>query len=1184
MAGMGGAEVGRVHIRVVPDFTHFRKEMLEELKQWDNRKITWKLDADTTGFDKVSKQAKELGTQTQKAISQGTAKGVKQANKDAKVKAEVSPSVTLTTRFKRRMQGELEKAMSEFEVNLPLKVGKNKAEDKARIAALREKFDKDFKQIQGLIGKLEPEMDRRRFAADAAWIKSVLNKLKLDMMEVSGASGIKLQPNLQLKQQGERIKKKIEENRPQLQVDLKTINLGKKILQATRDLKVKVNTVPDTEQFLAQLNQSINAAKTRVLKMPMDVDTRPYWDGIRSLEATATRINLDLNIPLAEKAKIIGEIMALNAAIPPLQMKTSGFDVSKLIPSFGTGLNPAAIALAFGAALMLAAPIIGLITTGLLTIPGILATFMAPIAAVTLGFKGIQKAAENAGLFADKNGEKKGGGTLGEALTSLQAKVESVFEKGLTEPFKKFGAVANTWVDPLVTVAQGTVDIFKGMINSVTSELGSQRIAETFTAVGDQLSASFAPGIQSFSDALIGLAHTFTTGGALEGVGTWFKDTMADFSNWVNEMAASGQLTTMFEGLGASLKVIADALGSMALEGLDFMKDPGKVRGFTESLKGLGEVLKDLVGISEGLAPLFKVLELALKFPSVAGAIVDWGNQDRDSAEGGVRSSQSAIAAFNADAAKNAPKAGAAFQSMITAGIVGAAEQPQQAMATGADAIAQAARDGIGGLGDFLRQPTQAALAPVAEIPQVFTGMFNEATAASAAGAGSLQSVLTTLGQNATVPLQGIPVQVTQAFTGLQGAITGSMGLIALSVGAQSTQLVGIINNSFATLPTALGTTLGGIVTTVTGKFNGMAGAVRGALSQLPGIVSNSLGSLGGITDLAMVGVVQGVQKGCDAALLAATFGAPKIIGPFKAIAGEFFAVGAQMMTGLAKGITGSVGFAEAAAAAAAKRVKEAADRAAGIRSPSREFMKTGDYMMQGMQVGIENGTKGPVAAMREVMQAIKDVFGSAEGINLNFFMGQAASSMSSMADSSKEFRSNIVDAGTSPILSDGQDGSSLVRTEAEMQALAEEKAANALRIAELRAQKNATADKGAKAAIQSEIDALNIQQQRINLIKEEQKGNDKLTEQRKTAIQQLSDTIATNIQSMIKMPGDFATATIGAASQDLGVSGSGAIPTIANWAMDAGTNFIFNVSNMDDALAGQRAQQNRQAAGVSGR
>jgi hypothetical protein len=368
---------------------------------------------------------------------------------------------------------------------------------------------------------------------------------------------------------------------------------------------------------------------------------------------------------------------------------------------------------------------------------------------------------------------------------------------------------------------------------------------------------------------------------------------------------------------------------------------------------------------------------------------------------------------------------------------------------------------------------------------------------------------------------------------------------------------------------------LGDIAGKVAAAFDGVPGLVQGSLGQVAGIVSTSLGGVKTAAETSMQGLSDAVIQHCAIAVNTATSEAPRIKAPFEALSGQMFQVGAQMMAGLSQGITGSVGFAEAAARAAAIRVKGAADEAAGIRSPSREFMKTGDYMMQGMKVGIENGTGGPMAAMREVMQAIKDVFGSAEGLNLNFFMGEAASSMSSMATSSKEFRSNMVEAGTSPAITSGLDAKTTDLTDIKRQ-----KAELDVRIAELQAQKNATTDKAAKAGLTAEIDQLRIQKERLDLLKEE----NGLQEDRKTAIQKLSDQIATNITDMIKMPGEFAKTTANAAMQDLGISGSGAIPTIANWAMDAGTNFIFNVNNMDDAIQGQQAQQNKQVAGVVSR
>ena len=157
---------------------------------------------------------------------------------------------------------------------------------------------------------------------------------------------------------------------------------------------------------------------------------------------------------------------------------------------------------------------------------------------------------------------------------------------------------------------------------------------------------------------------------------------------------------------------------------------------------------------------------------------------------------------------------------------------------------------------------------------------------------------------------------------------------------------------------------------------------------------------------------------------------------------------------------------------------------------------------------------------------------------------------------------------------------SNVEATQADLDDIKRQKAEIDLRIAELQAQKNQAQDKATKSALTAEIDQLRIQKERLDLLKEE----NSLQDERKTAIQQLSDTIATNIVDMIKMPGEFAKTTANAAMQDLGISGGGLMGAATDWALEAGTNFIFNVNNMDDAIQGQQAQQAKQTAGIAGR
>jgi hypothetical protein len=68
--------------------------------------------------------------------------------------------------------------------------------------------------------------------------------------------------------------------------------------------------------------------------------------------------------------------------------------------------------------------------------------------------------------------------------------------------------------------------------------------------------------------------------------------------------------------------------------------------------------------------------------------------------------------------------------------------------------------------------------------------------------------------------------------------------------------------------------------------------------------------------------------------------------------------------------------------------------------------------------------------------------------------------------------------------------------------------------------------------------------------------------------------------EKIFKMPTDFARAIGAQFTQDLGISGQGAIPQL----LEQGAQYIFQVANMDTALSAQQTLQRRQGMGLVGR
>ena len=1092
MAGMGGPEVGRVHIRVVPDFTYFRRIMKAVLQEFDNKEITIKVKADASQLSSLKTELNDLAKNAKAAtrdVSKELSRGVRKASAKAGKEAEIKPFVTNQERYKRRMQSDFNKMMDAIEVRLNFK----SADDKQ----LRIYWDKAAADFQRQLGKLKPDMDIRAFAAQAAWISATFKKLKQESELLRQTTSQSINATVVSKGELQDGLNKIREQVAETQ----------RLARAAADARVNFDKI-----FLSAPKGAQKGA------------FREYLYGYRDLEGQTLRLS-KLTDRLRMHGGLIGGILGGAGAIAGAKealgligqagksVTKLGGIVSKFIPSFGTGFNLAAYALIASLIMPAIALVSGLITAA----PAALAAIAVPITAIALGLDGIKKAAEVA----------KG------AFETMRTEISAVFEKGMVPGFS---VLRDTIIPGLTGSFKGVATSLSNLFNEFTANIGSEtnmgflnNIIEN-TGIAAQRAV---PGVKNFTDGILKLVSTLSN--KFPGLSDAFNRAAESFVGWVDKITTvdatgTSQLDRAMKTLGETLSGLGGIISDLFANGFNNLSNPG----FGSSMKSFVEDIRSLVSeVLPALAKSFEVIATALRpiadVVSLISNLVGGFNNLTSIDIGGIKEPKINAfdrvkfmynAVFNKEEAQRQ-----AAQWMIDSLGAAQAAAPKAAASAGAAAA---------------QSYSEAVNAVMSNNQQMF------AVQPWALGATDINSQV----QNQLT---------TQATAAIDGA---RQALAPLQAGLQTD-----INN--ALLP------LGDIAGRITAAFGGVPELINGALGQVAGIVSQSLSGVKGAAETSMAGLNEAVVAACAMALLTAENQAPLIVGPFKALGGQMEAVGADIMRGLEAGIRNNVGLAKDAATRAAGEVLQAARDAVHSKSPSRDFMDLGKDINAGLGIGITDSVSGPLGAIREVMQAIKDVFGSAEGLNLNFYMGGAQEAMSSMATSSKEFRSNMVEAGTTAATS----SQSLTQTAADVEDLKRQKAENAVKIADLQQAKNATQDKAAKQAYQAEIDSLQVQQKRLDLLKTE----NTLQEDRKTAIQKLSDTIATNIVDMIKMPGDFAKATVNAAAQDLGISGSGAIPTVANWALDAGTNFIFNVNNMDDAIQGQQAQQRRQAIGITG-
>jgi hypothetical protein len=253
-------------------------------------------------------------------------------------------------------------------------------------------------------------------------------------------------------------------------------------------------------------------------------------------------------------------------------------------PSFGSGINPAGYGVILAGIIALAAPLLGLITTALLTLPGLISLLLTPIGALTLGIEGFKEAAS----------------TLSEPFKELKDVMSAEVKEQFTPVFESMRDIFPVLKSALPSVTQGLADMLQGVTDAVVDPQNLTMIEETVRGIGAAFTSA-APGVRDFTSGLIELARDFTTD-ALPGIVEWFNGAGASFKEWVSGL----DLKTAFAGLGDVLQVILGLLGDLAKAGMEWIQDPSKVNDFKDGLQSVADVLKSIADLSATLNDLFK--------------------------------------------------------------------------------------------------------------------------------------------------------------------------------------------------------------------------------------------------------------------------------------------------------------------------------------------------------------------------------------------------------------------------------------------------------------------------------------------------------------------------------------------------------------------------------------------------
>ena len=181
-------------------------------------------------------------------------------------------------------------------------------------------------------------------------------------------------------------------------------------------------------------------------------------------------------------------------------------------------------------------------------------------------------------------------------------------------------------------------------------------------------------------------------------------------------------------------------------------------------------------------------------------------------------------------------------------------------------------------------------------------------------------------------------------------------------------QLPGNIASFLSTVLSNVGSWVSNMVSNAQRAGSQFLSNVVNFFTQLPGRVASFLSSV-----ISRVGSWVG-QMASNAANAASQFGS-NLINGLASLPGRVVSIGSNIIQGLVNGIKGAAGRVVSALGGVVNDAIAAAKSFLGIASPSKVFAEIGDFTMQGMEQGINDGLKSVVRTVRNAAESVSDAF-----------------------------------------------------------------------------------------------------------------------------------------------------------------------------------------------------------------
>jgi phage-related minor tail protein len=219
-------------------------------------------------------------------------------------------------------------------------------------------------------------------------------------------------------------------------------------------------------------------------------------------------------------------------------------------------------------------------------------------------------------------------------------------------------------------------------------------------------------------------------------------------------------------------------------------------------------------------------------------------------------------------------------------------------------------------------------------ISNFITGIKNFAVNTFNALRSALQNIVTGTKNIILTIFSGIKTGISNIIYNVKNIITQTFSAIRSYVSGWISAVRSIFNTGFQAIKAIIQAVLQIIKAIFTGNFGAIKGIVSNLLSNLRSIFSSGLNNV--------MSIVRNT--------------ASRIISAFKGI--NLVSVGANIVRGLWNGISNMAGWIKDKVTSFAKSIKEKVTSFFGIHSPSRVFRDIGNYLGEGLAIGIDQSRK----------------------------------------------------------------------------------------------------------------------------------------------------------------------------------------------------------------------------------